>query len=55
MNEPLTIEASLLRALHALAPAWLDANNRRFRVIYLKLIKCSVLQFDYRLLRNFSG
>jgi hypothetical protein len=36
---PLTIEASLLRALRAFGSAWLDANNRRFRVIDLKVSK----------------
>ena len=36
---PLTIEASLLRALRAFRSAWLDANNRRFRMIYLMLNK----------------
>src|SRR5277367_3178491 len=34
---PLTIEASLLRALHAPGSASPDANNRRFRVICLIL------------------
>jgi hypothetical protein len=36
---PHTIEASLLRALRAFRSAWLDANNRRFRMIYLMLNK----------------
>src|ERR1700732_1315039 len=53
MNEPLTIEASLLRALHAFRSAWLDANNRRFSAIDLKLRIKSVVQFDCCPLNNF--
>lgn len=36
---PLAIEASLLRALRAFGSAWLDANNRHFRMIDLTLTK----------------
>jgi hypothetical protein len=50
---PLTIEASLLRALHAFGSAWLDANNRRFSAIDLKLRIKSVVQFDCCPLNNF--
>jgi hypothetical protein len=37
INEPLTTEVSLPGAPHASGSAWPDADNRRFRMIDLKL------------------
>jgi hypothetical protein len=50
---PLAIEASLLRALHAFGSAWLNADNRRFRVIDLKLSKSQLCKFEYCPLKKF--